>query len=163
MKIVFVCTGNTCRSSMAEAMAKRWLVLNAPSRQDIELTSAGLAAYPGSPASSQSIDVMRSAGIDLTDHRAKQISEDLIAQSDLILTMTRGHKYALLDIYPEYVHKIYTFGEFASGQETDIPDPFARPIDVYKKCSKEIGKYLEKVMQKIINLNPDNLNNVGGK
>lgn len=163
MKIVFVCTGNTCRSSMAEAIAKKWLASNAPSRDDIILISAGLAAYPGSPASAQSIDVMRSVGIDLTDHRAKQISGDLVAESDLILTMTRGHKYALLEMYPESGDKIYTLGEFASGQEADISDPFARPTEVYKKCSEEIEKYLDKAMQKILNLNSDNLNKVGGK
>lgn len=148
---------------MAEAMAKKWLAANAPTRTDIEFTSAGLAAFPGSPASAQSIDVMRLAGVNLTGHRARQISGDLVAESDLILTMTKGHKYALLEMFPDLANKFYTLGEFASGQEADIPDPFARPIEVYTKCAGKIGEYLEKALQKILNLNPDNLTNVGGK
>lgn len=163
MKIVFVCTGNTCRSSMAEALAKKWLAANAPTRTDIEFVSAGLAAFPGSPASGQAIDVMRLAGVNLAGHRARQISRDYVVDSDLILTMTKGHKCALLQMYPESTNKIYTLAEFAAGQETDIPDPFAQSTEVYKKCAGEIGEYLGKALQKVLDLNPDNLNNVGGK
>lgn len=163
MKIAFVCTGNTCRSSMAEALAKNWLAANAPTRTDIMFASAGLAAFPGSPASAQSIDVMRLAGIDLTCHRAKQISGDLVAESDLIITMTKGHKHALLEMYPESVNKIYTLAEFAAGQDADISDPFARPIEVYKRCAGEIEQYMDKALRKVLNLSPDNLSNVEGK
>lgn len=154
LKIVFICTGNTCRSSMAEALAKKWLSLKAPTRTDIEFMSAGIAAFPGSPASAQSIDVMRLTGIDLTGHRAKQISADLVAESDLILTMTKGHQHALSEMYPEAVGKIYTLGEFAYNREVNIPDPFGQPTEVYAECAGEIGKSLEKALQKILNLYP---------
>lgn len=149
MRIVFVCTGNTCRSSMAEGLARKWLADNAPDCSDISLTSAGLAALPGSPASEYAVEVMREAGIDLTSHRARQFSRELVRESDLILVMTAAHKRLILENIPEAAGKVFTLAEFAGGRQ-DVSDPFGMPVGIYRKCALEIGELVAKSLHKIL-------------
>lgn len=150
MKITFVCTGNTCRSSMAEALARRWLETNAPGCMNIQVESAGLAAYPGSLASPQAVEVMGLAGIDLGAHRARQFSADMAEKSDLILTMTAGHKRVLTEKFPAAAGKTYTLAEFAGREPLDIPDPIGRPVEVYEKCAREIRELVGEALHKIL-------------
>ncbi|MFZ5641332.1 MAG: low molecular weight protein arginine phosphatase, partial [Bacillota bacterium] len=85
--ILFVCTGNTCRSIMAEALARQWAETFAPDR-GLNFISAGLAAWPDQPASHQAVETLRETGVDITLHRARQVSAELVQKADLILTMT---------------------------------------------------------------------------
>ncbi len=135
---------------MAEALAKSWVALNAPLRNDIEFTSAGIAAFPGSPASSQAIQVMKDGGLDLTSHRATLLSGDLVESCDLMITMTSGHKHVLIEAYPEAAGKVFTLAEFADNSRNDISDPFAQSVDVYRKCALEIERLLDKALPKIL-------------
>lgn len=138
---------------MAEALAKNWLAFHAPERTDIVCLSAGIAALHGSPASIQAIQVMSDGGLDLTTHRARMLSADLIENSDLLLTMTSAHKRVVIESYPEAAGKVFTLAQFAENSTKDISDPFARSVDVYRKCAGEIGQLLEKALPKIIELN----------
>ncbi|HWI55048.1 MAG TPA: low molecular weight protein arginine phosphatase, partial [Desulfobacteria bacterium] len=150
LRIVFVCTGNTCRSSMAEALAKSWFNSHVPERTDIECISAGIAAFPGSPASTQAIQVMQDGGLDLTGHRAKLFSADLMENSDLVLTMTSGHKHVLIETFPEAAGKVFTLAEFADNSKRDISDPFAQSVGEYRKCAGEIAAFLDKALPRIL-------------
>lgn len=149
MRIVFVCTGNTCRSSMAEALARKWLEKKAPDRTDVIFTSAGLAAFPGSPASSQAVEVMRESGIELKDHKATLFSSETVEKNDLILTVTKRHKQQILQSYPEAAGKVYTLAEMSGEDDKDILDPFGHTVDVYRNCALEIKILLDKALSRI--------------
>lgn len=145
-QILFVCTGNTCRSSMAKAMFDNMLADDKNS--DIRTESAGTAAFEGMGASENAVEAMRDMGIDLESHRSKRISSKLVDESRLILTMTRTHKMQVLTAYPQAQGKVYTLKEFAGeeGYNKDISDPFGMSLKAYKACAAEIRESLTKVM-----------------
>src|SRR5512134_2396353 len=89
MKVLFVCSGNTCRSPLAAAAFRR--LLDESGRNDIEVASAGTGAYEGSPASEGAYLVAIEAGLDLSSHRARLLDRDRVAEADLILAMSKGH------------------------------------------------------------------------
>lgn len=149
MDILLVCTGNTCRSSMAEGIFNQ--ILNENDDDDVHVTSAGISVYVSSPASEEAVSVTEDMGIDISDHMSTQISEDMVRDADLILVMTTGHKNILIDIFPEYTDKIYTLLEYAYGSDNDITDPFGMGCEVYRKCATEIKGAIEKVYDKIKN------------
>jgi len=112
LRILFVCTGNTCRSPMAEKLAAKMLErLNLG--DNIQVMSAGLAALPGEPASSGAFEALRRDGVDLSDHRAKQLTKRMVEEADLILTMTASQKRHLLELYPMSAGKVFVLKEFA--------------------------------------------------
>ncbi|MCL2398953.1 MAG: low molecular weight protein arginine phosphatase [Defluviitaleaceae bacterium] len=139
MKILFVCTGNTCRSPMAQALASQLL------GEKYHVVSAGLMAMPNASASANAIAVMHEQQLDLIDHKAQLVTEKLLEEADLILTMTENHKGALIQAVPD---KVYTLGEYA-GCNTTICDPFGRNLSEYKKCADEIYGLLLKIKDKI--------------
>lgn len=150
-KILFVCTGNTCRSSMAEALLKD--LLNKDGIGHIQVSSAGTNVFAPSAASQYAIEVMAEKGIDLSRHCSRQLTEDMLLEADLILTMTEGHRQRILHINPELADKVFTLKEFAYGpgylEHLDISDPFGLPKEFYKQCSEEILQALQVVIEKI--------------
>lgn len=151
MRIVFVCTGNTCRSPMAEALARNWLEVNAPGRTNIEITSAGLAAFPGSPASQQAVEIMAEKGLALDRHQAWQVSEEIIDRSDIIVAVTENHKRALARMYPQAAARIHTLAEFAGRAGLDIADPFGQSVDVYRSCAAQMAELIDEALNNMFN------------
>ncbi|WP_221567309.1 low molecular weight protein arginine phosphatase [Alkalihalobacillus sp. TS-13] len=113
MNILFVCTGNTCRSPMAEALLRHY------SKGKIEVQSAGIYAAYGSPASLQSIEVLKDEGI-LYNHKSQPLTEDLVEWADLILTMTTQHKQAIISQFPSKLKNVHTIREHVSDHKETL-------------------------------------------
>ena len=136
-RILFVCSGNTCRSPMAEAAANHLL-------SGVEARSAGLATYAGMPASPHSQQAMAEIGIDIRNHRSQLVSRELLEWADWVLTMTETHKKVLLQHAPEYKDKIFTLGEYC-GDPVEIRDPFGLSLDAYRLCRDQILADIQKI------------------
>lgn len=152
MNILFVCTGNTCRSSMAEVIFKDMIKEIDNNLNEIEVHSAGIFAINGMGATPQAISAMESRGINLTKHRAKLLTIQMIKDADLILTMTVKHKSFILKLDSGSEKKVFTLKEYVSlGQESslDIVDPFGHPVEKYIETAKEIREALEEILRKI--------------
>ncbi|MFT9496673.1 low molecular weight protein arginine phosphatase [Anaerosolibacter sp.] len=146
--ILFVCTGNTCRSSMAESMMRKMLEDVGEATAGIKVISAGTAAAKGQGASKHAIQVMQEKNIDLHKHRSTPLSKTLIDQADVILTMTRNHKSQVLSMAPDAAHKTFTLKEYAGrlGDDKEIITEIEKlqgiirkkKVDFYKNYEDEI-------------------------
>lgn len=116
-KILFVCTGNTCRSSMAEVIARKKIQEMQDKHVRIEVISAGTDAIPGYPAASAAVNVMKKRNIDLASHKSKSLTPEMIKEADVILTMTLNHKQRILSMEPSAVNKAFMLKEFALDHE----------------------------------------------
>ena len=143
MKIMFICTGNICRSAMAHAMlAKKSKEQN----KNIEVYSCGVYAENGDIPTYEGTQTMKDYGIDLSTHRATNIRNSNIKDMDVILCATKSHKDIVLSMYPNLKDKVFTMKEYAGypKDDLDIKDPWGYGIDVYKKCAKEIEDCINK-------------------
>lgn len=143
-KIVFVCTGNICRSPMAEFIAKD--IFN-KRKINIEVISRGIAVYFPSEASENSLRTMEGYGLDLSKHRAKQITQEDINSCKLIYTMTKQHKDFIEHFSKNDVsNKVFTLKEYVKANGIDILDPYGGDIDVYKSCAEELYLYIDRLV-----------------
>ncbi|MCA8994598.1 MAG: Sua5/YciO/YrdC/YwlC family protein [Planctomycetaceae bacterium] len=149
---LFVCTGNTCRSPMAEALFRKLMAERMGCSDDalvdrgVIVTSAGLATHGGSPASRHAVQLlMDEDAIDLRDHSSQPVTEDLLLRSDLILTMTASHRDAIVGTFPELSQRT----RLLSPQNQDIIDPYGGSIDEYRSCRDEIQACLEDLITEL--------------
>lgn len=141
MRILFVCTGNTCRSPMAEAILSAW---NLP---EIEARSAGI--YAGvAPLSKNAQAVLDRQQISFA-HTSKPLDVEDMQWAELILTMTASHKMTLLQAYPEVATKLYTLKEFTEGSTQDISDPYGGPLALYEQTFQELKRLIDKLIDKV--------------
>ncbi len=145
--ILFVCTGNTCRSSMAEAIFKNIIKEAGEEMKGIKVKSAGLFVIPNQPASEKAIEIMKKKGINLTNHKTAQLTIKKIEEADLILTMTAEHKKSVINISPESKEKVFTLKEYGFGNTGDILDPFGKNKKAYEKTAEQIEQAIKKIIQ----------------
>lgn len=134
-KILFVCTGNTCRSPMAEALLRHI------GEDQFKVKSAGVFALEGSDASIYAKQALEEKGI-LSNHSASLLQETTIQWADYVLTMTNSHKQIAIQAYPTYREKIYTLSEFVRHDTKDIADPFGGMLVDYRETLQEIEELL---------------------
>ncbi|NLM12986.1 MAG: low molecular weight protein arginine phosphatase [Epulopiscium sp.] len=145
-KIMFVCTGNTCRSPMAEALTKN--ALEKASLNDVEVVSRGISVFFSSGASEYAHQAMKEYGLNLDTHKSKQIEPKDIEDVDLILTMTNSHKQYLHHNFPAHKGKIFTLKEFVE-ESGDVEDPFGGQIKEYRSCAENLHQLVQKLVKKI--------------
>ena len=147
MKVMFICTGNICRSAMAHAMLEKTAKEN---DKNIQVYSCGVFAENGDISTKEAIETMKEYGIDLKKHKATNIRNSNIEDMDVILCATTAHKNNVLNLYPNLKGKVFTMKEYAGydNNNLDIKDPWGYGIDVYKKCAKEIEECIDKYIKK---------------
>lgn len=144
MRVVFVCSGNTCRSPMAEALLKR--ALRSRGREDVSVESAGLAATPGAPASWNACLAMKEMGIQLNLHRARPLYEVDLAGA-LVLTMTESQAEYVRMVFPG--GRVETLRGYA-GLPGSVEDPYGRPPEAYIETALLIAEAVEAAADKIL-------------
>jgi len=160
--ILLVCTGNTCRSSMAEGMLK--YILQDYTYHDVNVKSAGTSVFMNQPANEKAVTIMEEVGIDISRHKSQPLNDTLISQADIILTMTYAHKVNVQHSFPHATEKIFTLkehltyllGEKGTFQDLDdsldifqwdITDPYGKNLEEYRKTAQEIKTVLERIIE----------------
>jgi protein-tyrosine-phosphatase len=147
-RILLVCTGNICRSPLAAALMQRVVAERAV--DGIEVSSAGTGAWDGAPASEGAYLVALEQGLDLSGHRARLLTRDLVDQSSLILTMARHHRARVDELGGE--GRVFVLGEYAgrSGEAAEVSDPFGGDMDVYRDTCAELATLVGSAVDRIV-------------
>lgn len=149
MKVMFVCTGNICRSAMAEGMLKKIAI---DKKLEIQVYSCGIYAEEGDKATYNAIYVARDYDIDISNHRATNIRNSKIQEMDVILCASKSHKDAVIYLYPDLKEKVYTIKEYAkldnNGKNIDIKDPWGYDVEIYNNCILEIQRCIEEIINR---------------
>ena len=148
MKIMFICTGNICRSAMAHRMLEKRL--RDLKNNEIEVYSCGIYAQNGDGSTYNAINVMKDYDIDLSKHRATNIKDSKIEEMDLILCATNTHKQEVIYMFPSLKEKTFTMKEYMdkNSKDLDIKDPWGYDSYIYTRCAEEINEVIDFIIEK---------------
>jgi len=151
LMVLFVCTGNTCRSPMAEMLCRRILARRIGCEPDeledrgVIVASAGIAAMTGGRASTEAVDVMLQSGLDLRDHQTQPLTEPLVRHADVIYAMTHSHREAIVAQWPSAAERT----RLLCADGSNVADPIAGPIERYRQCAEQIDGQLETCLNQL--------------
>src|SRR6202140_1916875 len=144
--ILFVCTGNVCRSPMAEGIFRHVM----KGRRDVQVLSAGIGAMEGQPPSPYAVQAVRELGIDISKQRSRQLTSELVQEADYIFGMTHSHVDTVFLLYPQAAEKTFLLREFDETLdifEKDISDPIGGSYDVYLNCRDQIEQGIASLLR----------------
>ncbi len=143
-KILFVCTGNICRSPMAEGIARQMFGADL-----YEIQSAGLAAPHGQPPSQNAVSAAKALGIDISHQRSKPLTAAMVRESDAIFVMTYSHMDMMLTLFPSSADKIFLAREFTpakSPRDREVADPYGGSLDIYQKTARQLQETMPDIL-----------------
>ncbi|MFN8178283.1 MAG: low molecular weight protein arginine phosphatase [bacterium] len=151
-RVLFVCSGNTCRSPLAEGIARRVLAAHANGTFAVE--SAGTFAETGGVASSGSLEVARENGLDLEAFQSRQLTEALLDAADLVLVMEPAHRSVVLGVRPTADTKTLLLGELSGkqGRDASVPDPFGGPIESYRRTFQRLDTLIREGLPRLFEM-----------
>ena len=147
MKVLFVCSGNTCRSAMCEAYFNALCRKNGAERLHAE--SAGTGAWEGERASGSAIRTLQDLNADIASHRARRLTARMTQEADLIVVMTAAHRERVLQLDPSAAEKTRLLGEYSGAAPHDIADPFGGGLDVYSLCFADMKGPLDNLFEEL--------------
>ncbi|NLX92137.1 MAG: low molecular weight protein arginine phosphatase [Firmicutes bacterium] len=148
--LLFVCSGNTCRSVMAEGLFTKVWRESGEKEVNAVASSAGIETVDGLAASAEALQVLRDEGVDLAYHRSRMITGSLVEEADYIFTMTRKQKEILLERFPESNGKAWLLSDFAGlAKKKDISDPIGQGLEQYRLTAKEIETAIRNMIAKL--------------
>jgi protein-tyrosine-phosphatase len=147
MKILFVCTGNTCRSALAEGIARREAIERG--LMDFDVSSAGTSAWNGAPASDGGLLVALEHGVDLSGHRARQLTRDIVVDQDVILVMGPHHLERAEALGGEGKAHLLTHYAAHGSSDRAVSDPFGGDLDVYRATYEELEREIKLVFDRM--------------
>ena len=148
--VLFVCTGNTCRSPMAEGLLKK--ILEEKKQNHISVKSGGVMATDGIPASTGSLLIMAEMGIDISSHKSIKVRSAMLREADLILVMERYHRDAILHMDSTVAEKVKLIKEYihASPVEMDVEDPLGGSLEQYRACAVVLRACVQNLANELI-------------
>src|SRR5437870_13862411 len=145
--VLFVCTGNICRSPLAASLLERALKERG---LEVAVTSAGTGAWDGAPASEGAYLVGLERGLDLSGHRARLLTREIVEQAGLILTMARHHRARVDELGGE--GRVFVLGEYAGreGEDAEVSDPFGGDLEVYRDTVAELEALVDATVERLV-------------